>query len=196
MCAPDAIARPGRTPRRLVRALDGPAHLVEVPGLVAVERLRGDAAVRLAGFLDVTAQPVEILDAQVGLAQATETIVEAVQLHPHLRRDQRAQRAPDDAAVAELCRSLDGLPLAIELAAARADVLSPADIRDRYRALCRSEDDKALDWGTLKGFGDEFSVVIGRRLGHHERLAVWRDREVGEEPDALGRGGSTRGGRG
>lgn len=39
-----------------------------------------------------------------------------------------------------------------------------ADIRDRYRALCHSEDDKALDWGTLKGFGDEFSVVIGRRL--------------------------------
>jgi len=40
---------------------------------------------------------------------------------------------------------------------------SPA-VRDRYRAQCRGEDDKPIDWGTLKGFGGDFSVVIGRRL--------------------------------
>src|SRR5215510_5860189 len=40
----------------------------------------------------------------------------------------------------------------------------PPDARDRYRALCRSDDDKSIDWGSLKGFGDGFSVAMGRRL--------------------------------
>jgi lipoprotein-releasing system permease protein len=55
----------------------------------------------------------------------------------------------------------DDLRARLPLAAA---IDGPSDVRDRYRGLCRGDDDKPIDWGTLKGFGDEFSVVIGRRL--------------------------------
>lgn len=67
---------------------------------------------------------------------------------------------PDNAAaVAEICTRLDGMPLALELAAARADVLSPAQIAERLgdaltllragsrTALTRQQSLRAtLDW--------------------------------------------------
>jgi lipoprotein-releasing system permease protein len=61
----------------------------------------------------------------------------------------------------------DDLRARLPLAAA---IEGASDVRDRYRGLCRGDDDKPVDWGTLKGFGDDFSVVIGRRLA--DLLAV------------------------
>ena len=45
-----------------------------------------------------------------------------------------------------------------------ASIEGPPEVRGRYRALCRGDDEKPIDWGSLKGFGNDFSVVIGRRL--------------------------------
>jgi lipoprotein-releasing system permease protein len=46
------------------------------------------------------------------------------------------------------------------------------ELRDRYRGLCRAEDDKPIDWGSLKDFGNDFSIVIGRRLADLLKLKV------------------------
>jgi lipoprotein-releasing system permease protein len=44
-----------------------------------------------------------------------------------------------------------------------AAIDGPPGIRERYRGLCRG-DEAAGDWGTLKDFGDDFTVAIGRRM--------------------------------
>ena len=66
------------------------------------------------------------------------------------------QITPDNAAaVARICRRLDGLPLAIEMAAARLRVMSIAQLED------------ALD-------GDRFAVLARRQVGAPPRhLTVW-----------------------
>jgi lipoprotein-releasing system permease protein len=53
-----------------------------------------------------------------------------------------------------------------------AAIDGPPELRYRYRSLCRGEDDKSIDWGTLKGFGDQFTVVIGRRFADLMGLKV------------------------
>jgi len=53
-----------------------------------------------------------------------------------------------------------------------AAIEGPPAVRDRYRALCRSDDNMPVDWGTLKGFGDDFTVVIGRRFADLMKLKV------------------------
>lgn len=62
--------------------------------------------------------------------------VEAVQLFAERARAVRPEFAITDenaAAVAEICLRLDGLPLAIELAAARLKIFTPSDLLERLR---------------------------------------------------------------
>ena len=53
-----------------------------------------------------------------------------------------------------------------------AAIDGPPETRERYRGQCRGEDDKPIDWGTLRGFGDDFSVSVGRRLADLMDLKV------------------------
>ena len=71
---------------------------------------------------------------------------------------------PDNAAaVAEICRRLDGIPLAIELAAARLNVLTPDQINERLHDRFR----------LLTG-GSRTAVARQRTL---EATVDWRDRK-------------------
>ena len=53
-----------------------------------------------------------------------------------------------------------------------AAIDGPPGVRERYRGLCRAEDDKPIDWGTLKDFGEDFTVAIGRRFADLMGLKV------------------------
>ena len=109
-----------------------------------------DAAADLAGrLLDASPEVRVLCTSQVSLDVDGETVFElaplglddAVELFTRRASAQRKNLHIDDArhAVHELCRSLDGLPLAIELAAARSKTLSIEEIArrldDRFNVL-------------------------------------------------------------
>lgn len=106
---------------------DGPG---DEPGALAI----GGEAVFPVPPLPVP-DPAAQSAAHVAAADAVRLFeLRARQVRPAFRLDDG-----NAAAVAEICRRLDGLPLGIELAAARVRVLTPAQIAaglsDRFRLL-------------------------------------------------------------
>jgi predicted ATPase len=117
-------SRPG-----MLLILDNCEHLAE-----AAARLTGELLERCPG-LTVLATSREPLGVPGELLRPVEPLPEPVALR--LLADRGAAARPgfriedDPEACAEICRRLDGLPLAIELAAARLRMLTPRQIADR-----------------------------------------------------------------
>ncbi|MFN0027209.1 MAG: ATP-binding protein [Acidimicrobiales bacterium] len=107
-------------------------RLIEVDGLVVLATSR-----HVLGVRGEHVYPVEPLDRTGG---AVELFVDRAR-----DRDPRFELNDDtESAVIEICHRLDGMPLAIELAAARTGALSPraiaARLDDRFRLLRRGRD--------------------------------------------------------
>ena len=106
--------------------------LADCPGLKLLVTSR--QALRVRGENVVPVPPLS-LPAPASATTAVElSQFEAIQLFVERARAVRSDfRLTDDnaAAVAEICRRLDGLPLAIELATARMNLFSPEALRDR-----------------------------------------------------------------
>jgi predicted ATPase/class 3 adenylate cyclase len=80
--------------------------------------------------------------------------------------------------VAEICRRLDGIPLAIELAAARVSALTPGDIRDlldeRFRLLAGTRRSKVERHQTLRATVDwSYSLLHDDERVVFDRLGVF-----------------------
>ena len=92
-------------------------------------------ALRVRGENVVSVPPLSLPAEAAGATSAVElSQFEAIQLFVERARSVRSDfRLTDDnaSAVAEICRRLDGLPLAIELATARMNLFSPEGLRDR-----------------------------------------------------------------
>ena len=88
---------------------------------------------RISGEDIIVVPPLSLPDEGTGATPEAITHYEAVNLFLERATSARSdfELTPDNApAVVSLCRDLDGIPLAIELAAARIRALSPAEIRD------------------------------------------------------------------
>jgi non-specific serine/threonine protein kinase len=110
----------------------------------------------------------------------------------------------DLADIVDLCRAIDGLPLAIELAATRSHLLTPAEMTDRMRgslAVVATRDptvpdrqrslDRLLDWSLdllrpderrvltrLAVFADSFDVSLAEAVAGDDALPVARVPEL------------------
>lgn len=142
--------------RRMLLILDNMEHLLPAAGRLVAELTHGCPELRIV----VTSRaPVGVSGEQLirvpalalppdgaDLAAAAET--EAVALFVNRARaldpDFRLTDRNLDAVV-EICRRLDGVPLALELAAARTTVLAPAELRDRLRLEILTSSSTDLD---------------------------------------------------
>ncbi|MFD9007182.1 ATP-binding protein [Streptomyces sp. NPDC059582] len=113
--------------RQLLLVLDGFEHLVE-----ACATLVGDLLRQLPGLTVLAAgrRPLGVAGERLfPLAPLDEDA--AVELFVE-RAARQGLTVTDDGEVRELCRRLDGIPLAIELAAGRLRALSPGQLLDRF----------------------------------------------------------------
>jgi predicted ATPase/DNA-binding CsgD family transcriptional regulator len=131
-------------PQRLLVVLDNCEHLTDACAVLASKLLAAAPGLRILatsrhvlgieGEQILTVPPLSVPDADRDVLAGDATHYESVTLF----LDRAAAVAPgfeivdsNRAAVVELCRRLDGVPLAIELAAVWLRVLSPAQILDR-----------------------------------------------------------------
>ncbi|HXY92372.1 MAG TPA: adenylate/guanylate cyclase domain-containing protein [Acidimicrobiia bacterium] len=151
--------------RELLLVLDNCEHLLDDAGAIADAVLRKCPKVRVVATsreaLDVTGEHVirvrslEAPDASATIDDVTAST--AVRLFRDRAADAGAESGWDAvqlAAVGEICRRVDGIPLAIELAAARVVSMSPADVASH------------LD--------ERFRLLTGKRRGRVERHQTLR----------------------
>ncbi len=125
--------------RQLLVVLDNCEHLLDACAELVVSVLGGASGLRV---LATSREPIGVSGEAMWRVPSLSVADEAIELFADRARHARPDFAvADDNAgvVAEICRRLDGIPLAIELAAARVRALSLAEIldslHDRFRLL-------------------------------------------------------------
>lgn len=179
---------------RMLIVLDNCEHVIDAAALLAEKLLSGSAAVRI---LATSREPLRVQDESVlRLAPlelppetAESTAAEAlrypaIQLFAEraaasLHHFQLADR--DVATVVDICRKLDGLPLAIELAAARVDVFGirglAACLNDRLGFLTRGHRTAVPRHRTLRATLDwSYELLPDMEQSALRRLSVFAGR--------------------
>ncbi|WP_416961549.1 ATP-binding protein [Streptomyces sp. Agncl-13] len=165
------------TDHQLLLVLDGFEHLVEVCASLVAELLGRVPGLRV---LAVGRRPLELAGERV-VAVAPLGEDEAVELFADRAAQQGVALDENDPDVRELCRRLDGIPLAVELAAGRLRALSPGELLarfdDRFRLLAGGRRDALPRHQTLRtaiGWSHELCTPEERLLW--ARLSVFAGR--------------------
>ncbi|WP_426512010.1 BTAD domain-containing putative transcriptional regulator [Dactylosporangium sp. McL0621] len=160
--------------RRLLLILDNCEHVVAAAAELA-ERLLGECP-----HLRILATSREPLGITGETLYGVEPLGEdsAARLFADRAAAVRPGLAPDPEAVARICRALDGMPLAIELAAARCRSLTPAHIADRlddrFRLLTRGSRTARPRHQTLRAVVDwSWDLLAGPERAMLRRLAIF-----------------------
>ena len=182
-----APERTGVAPLDVVVSAIGPAHLLLV--LDNCEHLVDACADVATALLRACPQLAILATSREALAVAGETAwlvpplasSDAMQLfveRAQMALPSFAHTPVNDAAIAEICRRLDGIPLAIELAAARVRVLSPEQIArrldDAFRLLTSGTRTALPRHRTLRATMEwSFTLLGAREQRLLPRLAVF-----------------------
>ena len=152
--------------REVLVVLDNCEHLLDACAALVMDILRACPAVTL---LATSREPLGVPAGVSWRAPSLPPASEAVELFTDRARHVRPDFTVTDdnaGAVTEICRRLDGIPLAIELAAARTRALSPTEIldslHDRFRLLTGGARTAVRRQQTLRASVDWSHALLSR----------------------------------
>ncbi len=192
--------------RRLLLVLDNCEHLVRACADLAKEMLQAGPHLKIlassreplhvAGEASYPMPALAVPDASQTVA--AETLMQFEAVHLFVERAVAAQPSfrvtgRNAVAVAEICRHLDGIPLAIELAAARLRALSVERIAerltDRFRLLVSGDKTALPRQQTLRALIDwSYDLLTEKERILFRRLAVFAGGWTLEGAEAVGSG--------
>lgn len=188
--AEDALVERLRDQQALL-ILDNCEHLVDAAAALAARLLSRCPAIRILatsrealGVAGEQAYPLAPLptpaaDHDLSLAALAESPAVALFVERAAGHQPGFRLTPDNAdAIAHICRRLDGIPLAIELAAARVTVLTVQQIAERldnrFRLLRSNRRDALPRQQTLQALMDwSYDLLTGAEQALFRRLAVF-----------------------
>ena len=138
--------------------------------------------------------PPEGDDGRIDVNQAIRSTAIALFVERALSADKKFRLTDKNApAIADICRRLDGIPLALELAAARVKVLSPRQLRDRlderFRVLTGGSRDVLPRQQTLRALIDwSYDLLDNRERVLFRRLGIFVNGFTYEGAVAVGSG--------
>jgi predicted ATPase/DNA-binding CsgD family transcriptional regulator/Tfp pilus assembly protein PilF len=188
-------------PRQMLLVLDTCEHVVDACAALVQQLLAGSPGLRVVATsrepLRVRGEtvwrvpPLDLPAAADGLTAGELAAHEAIRLFADRAAAVRpgfALDAANSAAAVRLCRTLDGMPLAIELAAARVGALSveqiAARLGDRFQLLASGDRTAPLRQQTLRAAVDwSYELLTGPEQLLLRRLAVFSgwDLEMAEQ---------------